>query len=45
MPATCVVQQAFFQRWWDEQDDAMQATVRRLVESNQLVFANGGWSM
>ena len=37
-----VVEQWFFQRWWDAQDDSVQARVRTLVASKQLVFANGG---
>ena len=40
-----VVEQWFFQRWWDAQDDAVQARVRALVASRQLVFANGGLVM
>ena len=28
--------QAFFQRWWRDQSEAMQTTVKRLVESGQL---------
>lgn len=40
-----VVEQWFFQRWWNAQDDAVQARVRGLVASAQLVFANGGLVM
>ena len=39
------VEQAFFQRWWDEQDDKMQTLVKGLVASGQLEFINGGWCM
>jgi alpha-mannosidase len=39
------VESAFFQRWWDEADERTAATVRALVASGQLSFANGGWSM
>ena len=40
-----VVEQWFFQRWWNAQGNATQATVRALVASGQLVFANGGLVM
>jgi len=36
------VEQAFFQAWWNEQTPAMQASVKALVSSGQLEFANGG---
>lgn len=39
------VEQAFFQRWWREQNDKMKKLVRRLVRDKQLVFINGGWCM
>ena len=39
------MEQAFFQRWWAEQDDRMQAVVKTLVASGQLEFINGGWCM
>jgi hypothetical protein len=32
---------AFFQRWWDEQEDQMQDLVRGLVANGQLEFING----
>jgi hypothetical protein len=36
----------FFQTWWEEQTDATQQRVRRLVvQQEQLSFANGGWCM
>ncbi|TVU31334.1 hypothetical protein EJB05_23016 [Eragrostis curvula] len=40
-----VVEQAFFQRWWAEKSPKVQATVRKLVDSGQLEFINGGWCM
>ncbi|KAL9458064.1 hypothetical protein AB3S75_007006 [Citrus x aurantiifolia] len=39
------VEQAFFQRWWDEQSEAMQLVVKQLVGSGQLEFINGGMCM
>jgi alpha-mannosidase len=36
------VEQAFFQRWWCEQDNTTRATVKKLVASGQLNFVNGG---
>jgi len=39
------VEQAFFQRWWRQQDAARQAQVKRMVQSGQLEFTNGGWCM
>ena len=39
------VEQAFFQRWWDEADDKMREVTRGLVASGQLEFINGGWCM
>ena len=35
--------QAFFIRWWREQDERMQRLVRRLVRDEQLGFVNGGY--
>ncbi|XP_062200686.1 alpha-mannosidase [Phragmites australis] len=40
-----VVEQAFFQRWWAEKSPKIQAIVRKLVDSGQLEFINGGWCM
>ncbi|KAG0549849.1 hypothetical protein BDA96_01G289800 [Sorghum bicolor] len=37
--------QAFFQRWWAEKNPNIQAIVRKLVDSGQLDFINGGWCM
>ncbi|XP_020253572.1 probable alpha-mannosidase At5g13980 isoform X2 [Asparagus officinalis] len=39
------VEQAFFQRWWRQQSDAMKKTVKELVNSGQLEFINGGMCM
>ncbi len=39
------VEQAFFQRWWNEQSPANQASVKALVAAGQLEFVNGGWCM
>uniref|UniRef100_A0A1D1Y7A6 Alpha-mannosidase n=1 Tax=Anthurium amnicola TaxID=1678845 RepID=A0A1D1Y7A6_9ARAE len=39
------VEQAFFQRWWAEQSGETQKKVRKLVDSGQLEFINGGWCM
>ncbi|KAG8385026.1 hypothetical protein BUALT_Bualt04G0180100 [Buddleja alternifolia] len=39
------VEQAFFQRWWRDQSEAVQHTVRHLVISGQLEFINGGMCM
>ena len=36
---------AFFWRWWQEQDEATQTEVKRLVQNGQLEFINGGWCM
>ncbi|KAI3929113.1 hypothetical protein MKW92_027696 [Papaver armeniacum] len=38
-------EQAFFQRWWMEQSVQIQEVVRKLVDSGQLEFVNGGWCM
>ena len=39
------VEQAFFQRWWREQNDTQRQLAQRLVANKQLEFVNGGWSM
>ncbi|XP_050232389.1 probable alpha-mannosidase At5g13980 [Mercurialis annua] len=39
------VEQAFFQRWWRNQREAMQQVVKQLVSSGQLEFINGGMCM
>ena len=40
-----VVEQWFFERWWDAQNEDVQARVRGLLASGQLIFANGGLVM
>ena len=40
-----VVEQAYFQIWYETQAAPVQAQVQGLVASGQLVFLNGGWSM
>ncbi|CAN1126622.1 Alpha-mannosidase At3g26720 [Linum perenne] len=37
--------QAFFQRWWRQQSNAMKEKVKGLVNSGQLEFINGGMCM
>ncbi|KAJ4810161.1 Alpha-mannosidase [Rhynchospora pubera] len=39
------VEQAFFQRWWRQQSNAVKDLVRRFVKSGQLEFINGGMCM
>ena len=39
------IEQAFFQRWWREQDEDMQALTKQLHANGQLNFENGGWCM
>jgi hypothetical protein len=39
------VEQAFFQRWVEQQPDEVLAQMCNVVESGQLQFVNGGWSM
>ncbi|XP_065865581.1 probable alpha-mannosidase At5g13980 [Euphorbia lathyris] len=39
------VEQAFFQRWWRNQREAVQNIVKQLVSSGQLEFINGGMCM
>ncbi|XP_057465092.1 probable alpha-mannosidase At5g13980 [Actinidia eriantha] len=39
------VEQAFFQRWWRDQNEAVQSIVKQLVNSGQLELINGGWCM
>ncbi|KAL3527226.1 hypothetical protein ACH5RR_011882 [Cinchona calisaya] len=36
---------AFFQRWWETQSSKVKTEVRKLVDSGQLEFINGGWCM
>lgn len=39
------IEQAFFQRWWREQEEDTKALWRSFVANGQVEFANGGWSM
>jgi hypothetical protein len=39
------VEIAFFERWWSQQDAAMQSRVKVLVQNTQLTFVGGGWCM
>ncbi|XXG47127.1 hypothetical protein AAC387_Pa02g1821 [Persea americana] len=39
------VEQAFFQRWWRQQSSRVQSIVKKLVNSGQLEFINGGMCM
>ncbi|XP_012471054.1 probable alpha-mannosidase At5g13980 [Gossypium raimondii] len=39
------VEQAFFQRWWRDQSETVQETVKRLLNSGQLELINGGMCM
>lgn len=39
------VEQAFFTRWYDEQDEDTQHDVTKLVNEGRLEFILGGWSM
>ena len=39
------VEIAFFERWWNEQSDAMQADVTKPVQEKRLEFVNAGWCM
>ncbi|KAF8400068.1 hypothetical protein HHK36_015943 [Tetracentron sinense] len=36
---------AFFQRWWRDQSEVVQSTVKQLVSSGQLELINGGMCM
>lgn len=39
------VEQAFFQRYWDQQDEDRRNLIRKLVKNGQFEFVNGGWCM
>ncbi|XP_068670671.1 lysosomal alpha-mannosidase-like isoform X1 [Montipora foliosa] len=39
------VEIAFFERWWNEQSEAMRADVKKLVSEKRLEFINAGWCM
>lgn len=36
---------AYFERWWNEQNETGKNVVKKLVGNGQLEFINGGWSM
>jgi len=36
---------AFFERWWNGQNETVRNIVMKLVVNGQLEFINGGWSM
>ncbi|XP_020573833.1 alpha-mannosidase At3g26720-like [Phalaenopsis equestris] len=39
------VEQAFFQRWWRQQSNAVKKIVKRLISSGRLELINGGMCM
>ena len=39
------VEIAFFERWWNEQNEAMRTEVTKLVQERRLEFINAGWCM
>lgn len=39
------VEIAFFERWWNEQNDDVKSLVQQLVQTGQFEFINGGWCM
>ena len=39
------VEIAFFERWWNEQSEAMREEVKKLVHEKRLEFINAGWCM
>merc|ERR1711871_64529 len=39
------VEMAFLARWWSEQPSAVRLQFKKLVQSKQMVFVNGGWCM
>ncbi|KAL1005722.1 hypothetical protein UPYG_G00063150 [Umbra pygmaea] len=39
------VETAFFYRWWKQQSEDVQKTVKQLVNQGRLEFVNGGWCM
>ncbi|KAG5394876.1 hypothetical protein IGI04_024839 [Brassica rapa subsp. trilocularis] len=39
------VEMAFFERWWRQQSNAKKVKVKKLVDSGQLEFINGGMCM
>ena len=39
------VEIAFFERWWNEQNEVMRGEVKKLVQDKRLEFINAGWCM
>jgi len=39
------VEQAFFQMWWEHQNDDAKNLVKKLLQNGQLEFVNGAWCM
>ncbi|CAF4525369.1 unnamed protein product, partial [Didymodactylos carnosus] len=39
------VEIAFFWRWWNQQSQEIQDTVKQLVNDGRLEFISGGWCM
>lgn len=39
------VESAFFEKWWLEQNEQRQQSVKQLVSEGRLEFAGGAWSM
>ncbi|CAG9761788.1 unnamed protein product [Ceutorhynchus assimilis] len=39
------VESAFFWKWWQEQNESERNQLQQLVNSGQIEFAGGGWSM
>ena len=39
------VEIAFFERWWNQQSEAMRVQVKKLVHEKRLEFINAGWCM
>jgi len=39
------VEIGFFQRWWDEQNDETKGIVKKLLQTKQFEFLNGGYCM
>ena len=35
----------FFHRWWKEQNQQMRDVTKKLIESGQFIFVNGGWTV
>lgn len=40
-----ITEQAYFQRWWRQQNEEMKNLTRSLVAAGQIEFVNGGWCM